>query len=65
MMAWRRHHAIMIRTQVQLTREQHVQLKRWADRLGISMAEAREEDHRTAFTFDPRFVEQGFEATPG
>jgi hypothetical protein len=55
----------MIRTQVQLTREQHVRLKRWADRLGISMAEAREEDHRTAFTFDPRFVEQGFEATPG
>jgi len=30
----------MIRTQVQLTEEQHRRLKRWADRLGISMAEA-------------------------
>lgn len=30
----------MVRTQVQLTEEMHRQLKRWADRLGISMAEA-------------------------
>lgn len=29
----------MIRTQVQLTTEQHVQVRRWADRLGVSMAE--------------------------
>jgi hypothetical protein len=30
----------MIRTQVQLTREQHRELKRWSSSLGISMAEA-------------------------
>lgn len=30
----------MKRTQIQLTEEQHRRLKRWADRLGISMAEA-------------------------
>ncbi len=30
----------MVRTQIQLTEEQHRLLKRWADRLGISMAEA-------------------------
>ena len=30
----------MVRTQIQLTEAQHRQLKRWADRLGISMAEA-------------------------
>lgn len=30
----------MKRTQVQLTEEQHRELKRWANRLGISMAEA-------------------------
>lgn len=30
----------MVRTQVQLTEEMHRQLKRWANRLGISMAEA-------------------------
>lgn len=30
----------MIRTQIQLPPEQHKALKRWADRLGISMAEA-------------------------
>lgn len=30
----------MVRTQIQLTEEQHRRLKRWADRLGISMAEA-------------------------
>lgn len=31
---------MMVRTQIQLTEEQHRQLKRWADRLGISLAEA-------------------------
>ncbi len=30
----------MVRTQIQLTEEQHRQLKRWAARLGISLAEA-------------------------
>ena len=30
----------MIRTQIQLTEEQHRQLKRWADNIGISLAEA-------------------------
>lgn len=30
----------MIRTQIQLTPEQYKSLKRWADRLGISLAEA-------------------------
>ena len=30
----------MVRTQVQLTPEQHRQLKRWAQRRGISLAEA-------------------------
>lgn len=30
----------MIRTQIQLLPEQHKALKRWADRLGISLAEA-------------------------
>ena len=30
----------MIRTQIQLTEEQHRELKRWSSRLGISMAEA-------------------------
>jgi hypothetical protein len=30
----------MVRTQIQLTEEQCVQLKRWASRLGISLAEA-------------------------
>ena len=30
----------MIRTQVQLTPEQHRELKRWSSSLGISMAEA-------------------------
>ena len=30
----------MIRTQIQLPPEQHRALKRWADRLGISLAEA-------------------------
>lgn len=30
----------MIRTQIQLSPEQHRALKRWADRLGISLAEA-------------------------
>lgn len=30
----------MVRTQVQLSEEQHRLLKRWAERLGISMAEA-------------------------
>jgi hypothetical protein len=30
----------MVRTQIQLTQEQHRQLKRWASRLGISFAEA-------------------------
>ncbi len=30
----------MVRTQIQLTEEQHRDLKRWSDRLGISMAEA-------------------------
>jgi hypothetical protein len=30
----------MIRTQIQLPAEQHKALKRWADRLGISLAEA-------------------------
>jgi hypothetical protein len=30
----------MIRTQIQLTAEQHRNLKRWASRQGISMAEA-------------------------
>lgn len=30
----------MKRTQIQLTEEQHRGLKRWAERLGISMAEA-------------------------
>ncbi len=30
----------MIRTQIQLTEEQHRALKRWASRLGISLAEA-------------------------
>lgn len=31
---------IMVRTQIQLTEDQHRRLKRWAARLGISMAEA-------------------------
>ena len=30
----------MVRTQIQLTQEQHRALKRWAARLGISLAEA-------------------------
>ena len=30
----------MVRTQIQLTEEQYVRLKRWASRLGISLAEA-------------------------
>jgi hypothetical protein len=30
----------MVRTQIQLTEEQHRQLKRWASRLGISLSEA-------------------------
>lgn len=30
----------MVRSQIQLTEEQHRQLKRWARKLGISMAEA-------------------------
>jgi len=30
----------MVRLQIQLTRTQHRALKRWADRLGISFAEA-------------------------
>jgi hypothetical protein len=30
----------MVRTQIQLTEEQHRQLRRWAARLGISLAEA-------------------------
>lgn len=30
----------MVRTQIQLTETQHRQLKRWAQRLGISLAEA-------------------------
>ncbi len=30
----------MVRTQVQLSAEQHRQLRRWAGRLGISMSEA-------------------------
>ncbi len=30
----------MVRTQIQLTEEQHRQLKRWAARLGISLSEA-------------------------
>ena len=30
----------MVRTQIQLTEEQHRQLKRWAAKLGISFAEA-------------------------
>ena len=30
----------MVRTQVQLTERQHAELKRWAGRLGISLAEA-------------------------
>ncbi len=30
----------MVRTQIQLTEEQHRLLKRWAGRLGISLAEA-------------------------
>lgn len=38
-----KHHCdviMMKRTQIQLTEEQHRKLKRWSDRLGISMAEA-------------------------
>lgn len=30
----------MVRTQIQLTENQHKSLKRWAQRLGISMSEA-------------------------
>lgn len=30
----------MVRTQIQLTKEQYRRLRQWADRLGISMAEA-------------------------
>ncbi len=30
----------MVRTQIQLTEEQYRQLKRWAQRLGISLSEA-------------------------
>ena len=30
----------MVRTQVQLTEDQHTALKRWAQRLGISLSEA-------------------------
>jgi len=30
----------MVRTQIQLTREQHRRLKKWAARLGISLSEA-------------------------
>jgi hypothetical protein len=30
----------MVRTQIQLTQEQHRAMKRWAARLGISLAEA-------------------------
>ncbi len=30
----------MVRTQIQLTEEQHRRLKRWARRLGISLSEA-------------------------
>lgn len=30
----------MVRTQIQLTEDQHRRLKRWASRLGISLAEA-------------------------
>jgi hypothetical protein len=30
----------MVRTQIQLTQDQHRKLKRWAARLGISLAEA-------------------------
>jgi len=30
----------MVRTQIQLSEEMHRRLKRWANRLGISMAEA-------------------------
>jgi hypothetical protein len=32
--------AIMVRTQIQLTEAQHAELKRWAQELGISLAEA-------------------------
>ena len=30
----------MVRTQIQLSEEQHRQLRRWANRLGISLSEA-------------------------
>jgi len=30
----------MVRVQIQLKREQHRALKRWADRMGVSLAEA-------------------------
>jgi hypothetical protein len=30
----------MVRTQVQLTEDQHRRLKRWANRLGVSLSEA-------------------------
>jgi len=38
--AYHRYHDIMVRTQIQLTEEQYRQIKRWANRLGISLAEA-------------------------
>lgn len=30
----------MVRTQIQLTKEQHARLKRWAQQVGISLSEA-------------------------
>jgi hypothetical protein len=40
MVSWWHEHATMKRTQIQLTEEQHRELKRWAGRLGISLSEA-------------------------
>ena len=38
--AWWQYHTTMVRSQIQLTEDQHRRLKRWARKLGISMAEA-------------------------